>query len=185
MSFGISHCWRNRNTIVTGDILFAVIANVFPTINIVCRERDLTPPHAQSKSPHLVNRSEIEREHFFAASMLRCCNSSTTMIFPSQVFLMIQRDLTRSANVLFSSWALVDGWDLFYTAARNTATISRKKQRTTFFYDDEWNKSSSNCCCFWSLSYPFHELLEWLEVEMVLEFPKLANELVRVECGPR
>ena len=77
-----------------------------------------------------------EREHFFAASMLRCCNSSTTMIFPSQVFLMIQRDLTRSANVLFSSWALVDGWDFFYTA-RNTATISRKKQRTTYFYDDE------------------------------------------------
>ena len=68
MSFCISHCWRNRNTIVTGDILFAVIANVFPTINIVCRERDLTPPHAQSKSPHLVNRSEIERERAFL-----CC----------------------------------------------------------------------------------------------------------------
>ena len=34
-------------------------------------------------------------------------------------------------------------------------------------------------------AYPFHELLERLEIEMVLEFSELADELIGVERGPR
>ena len=39
-------------------------------------------------------------------------------------------------------------------------------------------------CSEWCSAYPFHELLERLEVEMVLEFSELADELVGVERGP-
>ena len=39
-------------------------------------------------------------------------------------------------------------------------------------------------CKEWRSAYPFHELLERLEVEMVLEFSELADELVGVERGP-
>ena len=55
----------------------------------------------------------------------------------------------------------------------NSQNISSSLKESTVLSRSEWGSA-----------YPFHELLERLEVEMVLEFSELADELVGVERGP-